>query len=52
MLSKDDKKAILELWSEVRPDGTEEASYPLILNLLETIIVLKMSKPKEEENGG
>lgn len=48
MLNDKDRVAILEMWSQFRPDMTEEDAYPQILRLVEAAIVLKLSKPPSE----
>ena len=49
MLSDKDRMAVLEMWSQLRPDRTEEDAYPQILNLIEATIMLKLSAPRQVE---
>lgn len=51
MLSDKDRMAVLEMWSQLRPDRTEEDAYPQILNLIEATILLKLSAPRDRQGG-
>ena len=48
MLSLEQKLAIVEVWSALRPMGTKEDQYPLVVDMIAAQVELIISTPNEK----
>lgn len=49
MLSLEQKLAIVEVWSALRPMGTKEDQYPLVVDMIAAQVELIISTPEEKK---